>query len=116
MTSPQIKIMISLASISIVYAFICQIRLSQKARKLSKLLENKCPDLWAELNFVAKNSNGGLPGIKILYRNKTDKLPKVDRQYEQLRFLERQLLSGIAIGICCIGLIAVGLNYFGWHW
>ena len=116
MTSPQIKIMISLAGISIVYAFICQIRLSQKARKLSIWLEKKYPDLWAELNFIAKNSNGGFPGIKILYRNKTENLPKFDQEYEQLRSLERRMLWGIAMGIMCIGSLIIGLEYFGWHW
>jgi len=116
MVSPQIKILISLAGISIVYAFVCQIRLSQKARKLANWLQKKRPDLWSELNFIARSSSGGYPGLKILFRKKVVGLPRFDQEYEQLHPIERQLLWGLIVGSICIGFVIIGFKYLGWHW
>jgi hypothetical protein len=116
MASPQIKIMISLAGVSIVYAFVCNIRLSRKASKLANWLQNERPDLWSELNFIARNWNGGQPGLKLLYRRKVVGLPMFDQQYEQLHSIERQLFWGIVIGLVCIGLVLIGSRFWGWYW
>jgi len=116
LASPQIKILISLAAVSAIYAFVCQIRLSRKASKLANWLQKERPGLWSELNFVARNWNGGQPGLKILYRKNVVGLPSFDHQYELLHSMERQLLWGIIIGSVCIGLLAIGLRFWGWHW
>ena len=97
MANPQIKILISIAAISIIYAFVCEIRLSRKASKLANWLQKERPDLWSELNFVARNWNGGQPGLKILYRRNVVGLPSFDQQYELLHSMERQLIWGIVI-------------------
>ena len=116
MTSPQIKILISLTGISVVYALVCETRLSRKASQLAKWVQKERPDLWSELNVVARNWNGGHPGLKILYRRKLVRLPRFDREYEQLQSLERKLLWGIGIGVGCISLLFIGLRFLGWHW
>ena len=116
MTSPQIKILISLAAISIIYAFICQIRLSRRAGKLASWLQKERPDLWSELNLIAQNANGGYPGLKLLYRRKAVGLPRFNQEFEQLRIIERQLLLGIFLGSVCIGLVVLGSKLGGWHW
>ena len=116
MASPQIKILISLAGVSIVYAFLCNIWLSRKASKLANWVQKERPGLWSELNFVARNWNGGQPGLKLLYRRKVVDLPLFDQRYEHLRFIERQLLLGIIIGSVCIGLVLIGSRYWGWYW
>ena len=116
MTSPQIKILISLAIALIVYAFVCQIRLSRKAKKLADWLQKERPDLWSELNFIARNWNGGQPGLKLLYRRNVVGLPRFDQQYEQIHSLERQILWGIILGSVCIGLVFVGSKFWGWQW
>ena len=116
MVSPQIKILIFLAGISIFYAFVCNIRLSRKASKLSDWLRKERPDLWSELNFIARTWNGGQPGLKLLYRRKVVDLPKFYQQYERLHFFEQQLLWGIVIGAVCIGLVLIGYKFWGWHW
>lgn len=116
MTSPQIKILISLAAISLVYAFVCNIRLSRKAARLAKWLKKERPDLWSGLNYVARNFNGGQPGLKLLYRRNVVGLDRFDREYEQLRSLERQLLWGVVTGSVCIGLVLIGFRFWGWHW
>ena len=116
MASLQIKILISIAFLSIVYAFICNIRLSKKASKIANWLHKQRPDLWSDLNFVARNWNGGQPGLKILYRRNVVGLPYFDQQYEQLHSIERQLLWGIIVGSVCIGLVIIGFKFWGWHW
>jgi hypothetical protein len=116
MANSQIKILISIAAVSIIYAFVCEIRLSRKASKLANWLQKERPDLWSELNFVARNWNGGQPGLKILYRRNVVGLPSFDQQYELLHSMERQLIWGIVIGSVCIGLVVVGFRYWGWHW
>jgi hypothetical protein len=116
MASPQIKILLSLAGVSIVYAFVCNIRLSRKASKLANWLQKERPGLWSELNFIARNWNGGQPGLKILYRRNVVGLPSFDQQYEQLQSMERQLLWGIIACSVCIGLVFTGFKFWGWHW
>jgi len=116
MASAQIKTLVSLAGVSVVYAFVCEIQLSRKASKLRNCLKKMRPDLWSELNFFAKNWNGGLPGIKLLYRRDVVGLPELDHEYEQLNALQRKLLWGIGIGSLCIGLVIAGSKFWGWHW
>ena len=116
MASPQIKIFVSVAAVSIVYAFVCEIRLSRKARKLGSWLQEERPDLWSKLNFFARNWNGGLPGLKLLYRKNVVGPSRFDQQYEQIHFIERKLLWGIGIGSVCIGLVLIGSRFLGWHW
>lgn len=116
MASPQIKILISLAGISAVYGFVCHIRMSQKAGKIANWLQKERPDLWSQLNPVARSWNGGQPGLKLLYRMKVVGLPRFDQQYAQLQALERHLLWGVIIGVLCIGLVILGYKFWGWHW
>ena len=116
MPSLPIKILISLGSISIVYAFVCDIRLSRKARKLAIWLEKKRPDLWSELNPIARNWNGGHPALKLLYRRNAVGLPKFDQKYKRLHRIERQFIWGIITGSIFIGLVFIGLKFWGWHW
>ena len=116
MASLQIKILLSLAALSIVYAFVCNIRLSRKASKLANWLQKERPDLWSELNILARNGAGGQAGLKILYRRNVVGLPSFDQQYEQLHSMERQLLWGIIVGSVCIGLVIIGFKFWGWHW
>ncbi len=116
MTSPQIKLLISVACVSIVYAFLCEIRLSAKASRLSKLLQKERPELWSTLNIIARNWNGGQAGLKVLYRRNVIGLPRFDREYKELQSLERKLLWGIGIGSMCIGLVLIGTRFWGWYW
>jgi hypothetical protein len=116
MASPQIKILISLAAVSAIYAFVCKIRLSRKASKLENWLQKERPDLWSELNILARKWAGGQAGLKILYRRTVGGLPSFDQQYEQLHSIERQLLLSIVIGSVCIGLVFIGSRFWGWHW
>ena len=108
--------MISLAGISVVFAFICQIRLTQKATKLANQLKKKYPDLWSELTFIARNSSGGYPGIKILIKRKQVELPKLEQEYKQLQLIEKKLLCGLSVGMVCIASVIIGFKYLGWHW
>jgi len=116
MPSPQIKILISLAAVSLVYAFLWDIRMSRKASKLANWLQKERPDLWSELNSFSRNYKGGHPGLKILYRRNVVDLPGFNQEYEQLHSMERKLLWGIGIGSVCIGLVIAGFRFWGWHW
>ena len=116
MPSPQIKILVSLAAVSIVYAFVCQIRMTQKAGRLARRVQKECPDLWSELNYVARNWHGGHPGLKILNRRNAVDLPGFDKEYEQLHSLERKFFWGVGIGSACIGALLAGVSFWGWHW
>ena len=116
MASPQIKLLVSLACVSIVYAFVCHIRISRKAGTLAKWLEKERPDLWSGLNFFARNWNGGQPGLKVLYRRNVVGLPRFDQEFEELLSMERKFLWGIGIGSVSIGLLLVGSKFWGWSW
>jgi hypothetical protein len=116
MASPQIKILISVASISLVYAFACEIRLSRKAQTLSNRLQKEHPGLWSKLHFIARNWHGGLPGLKLLYRKNAIDSSSFDQQYEEIHSIERQLIWGIVLGSVCICLVLIGTKLLGWNW
>jgi hypothetical protein len=116
MASSQIKILVSLSGVSIVYAFVCQNRMSRKASKLAKWLQQERPDLWTEFNFITRNWNGGQPGLKNLYRRNVVGLPRFDQEYEQIHSMERKSLWGTGIGSACIGLVIIGSRFWGWLW
>ena len=116
MPGPEIKILISLAAVSIVYAFVCQIRMSHKASRLARWLQKERPELWSELNYVARNWQGGHPGVKLLNRRNVVDLPGFDREYEQLQAMERRFFWGIGIGAVSIGALLAGFLLLGWHW
>ena len=116
MPSLQIKILISLATVSIVYAYVCQILLTQKASKLARWLQQQRPELWSEMNSVARNWHGGLPALKVLKRRNVVDLPEFDREFEKLHAMERKLFWGIGICVLCFGALFAGFLFFGWHW
>lgn len=116
MTSPQIKILLSLGCATSIYAFVCDIRFSRKAKKLGNWIQEKRPDLWPELTFFARSLRGGLPDLKILYRNNALDLPRFDKQYEELRLMEKRFLWSLGLGVVCIGSVILGYKFFGWRW
>ena len=116
MPSPQIKILLSLAAVAIIYAFVCQIRMTQKASRLARWVEKERPDIWSELNAVARNWHGGHPGLKLLKKRNAVDLPGFDQKYQQLHALERKFFWGLGIGSVCIGALIAGILLLGWHW
>ena len=116
MPSPLIKILLLLAAVSIVYAFVCQIRMTQKASRLARRVEKERPDLWSELNPVARNWHGGHPGLKLLKRRNAVDLPGFDQEYAQLHAMEQKFFWGVGMGSACIGLLIAGFLFWGWHW
>ncbi len=116
MASPLIKILVSLAGVASIYAFVCDIRLYRKASELSKWVKQECPEFWAEVNKYLRNWNGGQPGLKYLYRKGLISHPYFDQHYEQLKVLERKLFWSLGIGVFCIGLLLIGSLYWGWQW
>ena len=116
MTSPEIKILITLAGLALVHAFICDIRLSRNAARLADKLRDAYPDTWSELNPVARNWNGGYPAIKLLKRRNLVHLPGFDREYQELRTLEKRFLPSLATGVVCLGALIPGFLFLGWAW
>jgi hypothetical protein len=116
MASLQIKILVSMMAISVIYAFVCEIRLTRRAGELRKRITQERPELWSELNLFARNWNGGYAGLKVLYRENALDFQEFKEEYEQLRDLERKLLLGIGIGSACIALVIVGSRFLGWQW
>lgn len=116
MTSPQIKILVSGACVSILYAFVCDMIILRRARKLMNWLQQERPELWSKLNFVVKRVRGGQPALKMLKRKNAVDHPEFNRQYEQMNSMQRKVLWGIGTGLICVGLAIAGSRLWGWHW
>jgi len=116
MTSPEIKILLSLAFVATIYAFVSEIRMAQRARRLRAWVQDEWPDLWCDLTVIARHWNGGQPGLKLLYRRNMVDHPRFHQEYDQIRSAEQQLLGGIAVGVGCIGLVILGVWLWGWQW
>lgn len=114
--SPEIKILLALGAASALDAYVCEIRLSRLAGRLGERVRKARPDLWSGLDFVARNWNGGHPGLKLLYRRHAAELRQLDRHFVQLRSLERRLLLGIVSASLCIGMVMTGSVFWGWNW
>ena len=105
-----------MAGVSNVYAFVCEIRLSRKASRIASWLQKERPGPWSELNIVARNWHGGYPALKILHRRHVVGLPRFDREYVQLRAIERKLFWGVGIGVVCFGALIAGFIFLDWYW
>ena len=116
MPSPEIKILLVLASVSIVYAYVCQIRMTRKASHIAGWLQKERPELWSELNVVARNWNGGHPALKLLYRRDIVDLPRFELEYGELRAIERKFFQGLGVGVVCFGVLIAGFVFLDWHW
>ncbi|MBT8445527.1 MAG: hypothetical protein KJO38_00185, partial [Gammaproteobacteria bacterium] len=79
-------------------------------------LQKERPGLWSELNIVARNWKGGYPALKILHRRNVVGLSRFDREYAQLRAIERQLFRGVGTGVVCLAALIAGFLFLDWHW
>ena len=116
MASPQITLTISLGVVAAVYSFWCNIRIAGKSSKIRERLEQEAPRAWSALNPIARNWNGGQPGIKLLHRQKSVNFPGFEDDVKQLLTLERKMLWGMGLAMACIGLVAAGTKFWGWQW
>lgn len=109
-------ITVSLTAVSVVYAFWCDIRISNKSNEIRRWLEKEAPGPWSNLNFVARSWNGGQPGIKLLHRKQLVRLPGFEEKVEQLRDLERRMLWGIAVAMLALVAAIGGTHLWDWQW
>lgn len=109
-------VFVSLAAISLVYAYVCEIRQDIGYHRLRDWVEENHPDAWATLNAVHRHALGGRIGLRALHRGPLAHDPAFSDRYLPISRMERRKLQGMAVGAIAIGMTIVGTMFWGWAW
>ena len=114
-TSSAVIVVTLAAAAATLYAFWMSIRRGRAFRRLVRWVRDRHPERWAAL----PRRNRWLNEIGAIERLRRDQFAD-DAQFMSLhgevkRYRRRQIVF-IAIGVALIGVLALGVRYFGWRW
>ncbi len=112
-TSPEIIALILLAAALTLYAWWLSDRQVRRFRDLVSWIEDHYSELWQALPWVARRFNRP-GGVEQLRRNGLGNDPQFMAQYRHGKMVRWPQVVALACGMGAIGLLAVGIEYFGW--
>lgn len=115
MTSPEIKILVLIALVACVYAFVLEARRGRRTERLAKWVEAACPQEWDAFHWTARKFNRG-GALAHLYRRNLIADPHFASEYEAVKPFQRRQVIGFLIGVGAIALVIIGSRYWGWEW
>ena len=114
-TSPEIIALILLAVALTLYAWWLSDRQARRFRDFVSWIVDQRSEQWQSLPWTARrlNRNGG---VEQLRRNDLGSDPEFTSRYQQGKMVRWPQVVALLCGMAAIGLIAVGVAYFGWTW
>ena len=115
MTSIEIKVLISLAALGSVYAFIRDIQHTARRRRLALWVKQHYPLDWQAIDWGRRNLFLAA-ALTRLYQSGSITHPHFVQEYPKVRRWPRDMMLAFAIACGSIALVAVGRLYLGWTW
>ena len=115
-TGPSVMVMlvICLLAVATLFAWAQSERRRRYVRVLALYVQAKAPGFWAALPWHARNLN--IAGAVERYRRAGGpEDPVFSELYAAKRHASRLELVNLLVGMALVGLLALGLNYWGWH-
>lgn len=112
--SLMVMLVIGLLAVAALFAWLQSERRRRYVRVLALYVRAQAPGFWAALPWHHRNLN--IAGAVERYRragNPAD--PVFAELYAAKRHAARVELVILLIGLALIGILALGLNYWGWH-
>jgi hypothetical protein len=112
-TSPEIIALLLLAAALVLYAWWLSARQARRFRDFALWVEDHYGERWRALPWTSRklNRNGA---IEQLRRNGLNDDPQFMARYRQDKMVRRPQVVAVLAGMAAIGLLAIGIEYFGW--
>ncbi|MDH3233718.1 MAG: hypothetical protein OEQ29_09315 [Alphaproteobacteria bacterium] len=115
MTSIEIKVLISLAALGTVYAFVRDIQHTARRRRLAVWVKQHYPVEWRAIDWGRRNLFL-TAALAQLHQDGSITHPHFVQEYPKVRRWPRDMMLAFAIACAAIALVVVGQLYFGWTW
>lgn len=114
-TSPEIIALILLAVAFTLGAWWLSDRQSRRFREFLSWIEDNYGARWQALPWAARRFNR-IAGVEQLRRSELGSDTEFMIRYHQARAVRWPQIVALACGMAAIGLLAIGIEYFGWTW
>ncbi|MCZ6589588.1 MAG: hypothetical protein O7B98_00405 [Alphaproteobacteria bacterium] len=114
-TSPQIIALIVLAAALTLYAWWLSDRQARRFRDFVSWIEDQRSEQWQSLPWTSRRLNR-TGGVEQLRRNDLRNDPEFMTRYRQGKMVRRPQVVVLLAAVAAIGLLAIGIEYFGWAW
>lgn len=113
--SLEVKILIVLAAVALLAAFVLSWRATVRFGRLVAWVEATYPERWNELHWTLRRIAKGSAVAGLSRRGLGDD-PEFARRYGDFRRLQRWMIALVVIGSAPIGLVIFGTRFWGWQW
>lgn len=113
MAHPAIMASISVTTISVVYAYILQIKKDRRADKLRDWVAEKYPDVYNDLPWGYRKMLRSEIGINIINKKKLIDDSDFDKMYKELKASDKRFYILLATGVLGIAFTIIASKYFG---
>jgi len=112
-TSPEIIALLLLAAALVLYAWWLSDRQARRFRDIASWVEDHYPERWQALPWTSRklNRNGA---IEQLRRAGLNDDPQFMARYNQDKMVRWPQVVAVLAGVAAIGLIGLGIEFFGW--
>ena len=114
-TSPEIIALIVLATAFTLYSWWLSDRQARRFRDFVSWIEDQRSEQWQSLPWTSRRLNRP-GGVEQLRRNELRNDPEFMTRYHQGRMVRRPQVVALLGAVAAIGLLAIGIEYFGWTW
>ncbi len=113
MAHPAIMFSISVSAVSIVYAYVQQIKKDSRAGNLEKWVRDKYPETYDNLPWVHRKLLKSEVSLNIINNKKLIDDSDFEFMYKELKAFNKKLYISLAIGILGIAFTIIASKYFG---
>ncbi len=115
MAHPAIMFSISVSAVSIVYAFVQQIKKDRRAGSLEKCVRDKYPEIYNDLPWVQRKLLKSEVSLNIINNKKLIDDSDFNFMYKELKVFDKKFYVSLAIGILGLIFTFITSYFLGWE-
>jgi len=115
MAHPAIMFSISVSAVSIVYAFVQQIKKDRRAGSLEKCVRDKYPEIYNDLPWVQRKLLKSEVSLNIINNKKLIDDSDFNFMYKELKVFDKKFYISLAIGILGLTFTFLTSYFLGWE-
>ncbi len=113
MAHPAIKVSIIVMAISVIYAYILQIKKDNKADKLRKWVMKKYPEVYDSQPWHHRKMLKSEVVLNVINKKKLIDDEEFENMYSDVNANNKKFYVLLALGIAAIAFIVIASKYFG---
>jgi hypothetical protein len=115
MAHPAIMASISLTAVSVIYAFIQQIKKDNKAEKLENWVRDKYPEVYDDLPWLHRKLLKSEVVLTVINKKKLLNDTDFELMYKEVTAFNKKFYISLAIGILGLTFTIVTSYFLGWE-